>query len=157
MLPHHPAAHRSSPAAGGRLMHRQPSCAAEQRDELAAPHVLPTVRESHPHRCRNAALCTTTKLMVEWQRWVKLSHSTMSAQTSGLPESGRRSTYLRCRTSATRRHMQCSKQALLFDHLVGAGEQPRRQGEAERFCRLQVDQEASNGVHVVRGRHDGPS
>ena len=29
----------------------------------------------------------------------------------------------------------------LFDHLVGAGEQRRRQRQAERFCRLQVDQE----------------
>jgi hypothetical protein len=29
-------------------MHRQPSCAADKRDELAAPHVLLTVRGSHP-------------------------------------------------------------------------------------------------------------
>jgi hypothetical protein len=29
-------------------MHRQPSCAADKRDELAAPHVLPTVRGSYP-------------------------------------------------------------------------------------------------------------
>src|SRR5450759_4576424 len=27
----------------------------------------------------------------------------------------------------------------LFDHIVGAGEQRRRKGEAKRFCRLEID------------------
>src|SRR5215510_1358729 len=27
-----------------------------------------------PHHCRNTALCITAKLIVEWQRWVKIGH-----------------------------------------------------------------------------------
>ena len=38
----------------------------------------------------------------------------------------------------------------LFDYLGGAGEQRRRQGEAERFCRLQVDQEIELGGLINR-------
>jgi hypothetical protein len=41
--------------------------------------------------------------------------------------------------SATRRHMQCSKQALLFDHLVGAAEERERDRQAERLGSLEVD------------------
>jgi hypothetical protein len=49
----------------------RPRCrrTAEQRDELASPHGLPQP-EDHtlPHRCRNAALCTTTRRMAEMVR-----------------------------------------------------------------------------------------
>ena len=37
-----------------------------------------------------------------------------------------------------------------FDHLVGVGEQRGRQGEVERFCRLQIDQELKLGGLVNR-------
>jgi hypothetical protein len=38
----------------------------------------------------------------------------------------------------------------LFDHLVGAGEQRRGEGEGERPCRLQVDQELKLGGLINR-------
>jgi len=34
-----------------------------------------------PHRCRNAALCITAKLIVEWQKWVKLSLVSFTPQS----------------------------------------------------------------------------
>jgi hypothetical protein len=40
---------------------------------------------------------------------------------------------------ARKRHMQCSKQSPLFDHLVGAGEQRRRHFEAKRAGSRQID------------------
>ena len=42
---------------------------------------------------------------------------------------------------ARKRHMQCSKQSPLFDHLVGAGQKRRRHGEADRFGGFEVDRE----------------
>src|SRR5262249_11340743 len=49
------------------------SRAAEERDELAPLHGLPQP-EGHtlPHRCSNAALCITAKLIVGMTRWVNL-------------------------------------------------------------------------------------
>jgi hypothetical protein len=44
-----------------------------------------------------------------------------------------------CPLSANRRHMQCNKQHALFDHLVGGYEQAGRDGQAERLCRFEVD------------------
>src|SRR5262245_44132962 len=46
--------------------------AAEQRDELASPHRPPPQAEaSHYHTvCAGTLLCSTAKLIVEWQRWV---------------------------------------------------------------------------------------
>src|SRR5262245_20471451 len=51
---------------------RRRSRAAEQRDELASPHGLPSVRgiTSYHIVCKNAALCIPAKLIVEWQGWV---------------------------------------------------------------------------------------
>src|SRR5262249_35476525 len=45
---------------------------AKQRDELASPHGLPSVRGITPYHivCKNAALCITAKLIVKWQGWV---------------------------------------------------------------------------------------
>jgi hypothetical protein len=43
-----------------------------------------------------------------------------------------------------------SEVACSFDHLVRAGEQHRREGEAELFCRLQVDQELELGGLINR-------
>jgi hypothetical protein len=47
-------------------------CATAQRDELASPHGLPSVRGITPYHlvCKNAPLCITAKLVVEWQGWV---------------------------------------------------------------------------------------
>src|SRR6516164_1188408 len=59
-----------------------------------------------PHRCRNAALCITAKLIVEWQRWVKLrSHGSLMA----------RPVYLQQRTylMSVARAVECQKQSLL--------------------------------------------
>ena len=40
---------------------------------------------------------------------------------------------------AISRLMQCSKQASLFDHLVGGGKQSSRDSEAERLCGFEID------------------
>src|SRR5262245_12451313 len=54
---------------------RQRPCdrrAAEQRDELAASHVLPQPEGAAYHiAVGNAALCISAKLIVEWQKWVR--------------------------------------------------------------------------------------
>ena len=58
--------------------------------------------------------------------------------------------------------MHRSKSRLLFNHLVGAGEQSRRDNKPERFGRLQVDDKLKlgDGVgmrHAVRtlvGMHE---
>ena len=55
------------------------------------------------------------------------------------PESGRPCATLPCRTSARRRHTHCNETVCLFDHLVGAGEQRRRNSKAERFGSLEVE------------------
>jgi hypothetical protein len=41
--------------------------------------------------------------------------------------------------SANQRQFAPQRTASLFDHLVGAGEQRRRDSKAERRCRFQVD------------------
>jgi hypothetical protein len=73
-------------------------CAAEQRDELAALHGFPPQDRvlTLPHRCARTLLCITAKLVVEWQRWVILGHSAMSAQCPGCPkaDNGPRQHYL---------------------------------------------------------------
>ena len=47
-------------------------CATAQCDELASPHGLPSVEGITPYHivCKNAPLCITAKLVVEWQGWV---------------------------------------------------------------------------------------
>src|SRR5262245_65936011 len=54
---------------------------------------------------------------------------------------------------ATSRHMQCGKTALLFDHLVGAGEQ-RRRVKPKRLGGLEVDRQFELGrlLHRKVGR-----
>jgi hypothetical protein len=67
-------------------------CRAEPR--IAAVHVLPQPPGSHtlPYHCRNAALCITAKLIIEWQSWV--------IRVRGVP--GRSSVYVRS-TAESRR------------------------------------------------------
>src|SRR5262249_5481840 len=81
---------------------------------------------------------------------VTTGHSAMSAQMSGLRESGRRSALLRCRKSARNGLMHRSKPAPLFDHLVGGGEQRRRYGKAEHPCSLDVDDQLNGPVSKLR-------
>jgi hypothetical protein len=54
---------------------------------------------------------------------------------------------------ARKRHPRC-----LFDHLVGAGEQRRRNREAERFGGLEIDHQLVRGGPKARprGRGSGP-
>jgi len=51
--------------------------------------------------------------------------------------------------------MHRSKSRLLFNHLVGTGEQSRRENKPERFGRLQVDDELKLGDGVGKSTaHD---
>src|SRR5215467_11115067 len=50
-----------------------------------------------------------------------------------------------CRLCAKSGLMQCSKIAPLFDHLVGEREQLRRNCEAKRLCRLEINQKLKFG------------
>jgi hypothetical protein len=56
-----------------------------------------------------------------------------SVDTRLSPMSGRNSDIAPCLLSANKRHRIAS-----FDHLVGGGEQPRWDGQVERFGRLKV-------------------
>jgi hypothetical protein len=94
------------------------------RQETAA------LREFNPGYDRNGsfasiALRTRVRLSPDFRHVRRLSDSSRCA-TNGL--------------------MHRSKMRVLFDHLVGAGEQHRRDGETERLGRDQVDDE------VVLGR-----
>jgi hypothetical protein len=44
----------------------------EQRNELAprCDHLSLAEDQTLSHRCKNAALCMTAKLLAEWQQWV---------------------------------------------------------------------------------------
>jgi hypothetical protein len=52
--------------------------------------------------------------------------------------------------STGKSHFEPPSLVPLFDHLVGAGEQRRGEGEGERPCRLQVDQELKLGGLINR-------
>jgi hypothetical protein len=65
---------------------RSATPAVKPADFKLAERALPSARAlASAHECRatskqNVALCTTTKLIIEWQRWVTLGRSAMSAQ-----------------------------------------------------------------------------
>jgi hypothetical protein len=61
----------------------------------AAPH-------TPPHRCRNAALCVTAKLIVEWQRWVNMRRH---GRAVGRPVYLQQRTYLVSVASAVECHV----------------------------------------------------
>src|SRR5262249_36651 len=63
---------------------------AKQRDELASPHGLPSVRGITPYHivCKNAALCITAKLIVKWQGWVRSGHTGLLAECRVFPQKG---------------------------------------------------------------------
>src|SRR5262245_46207919 len=79
--------------------------------------------------------------------WLLRSTVRMSASHPKATESLRSSEMT---LSAMKRHMQRSKQHRLFDHLVGAGEQGRRDVETQGSCRLQVDYELELGPLLHR-------
>ena len=62
--------------------------AAEQRDELAPFHGLPSSGGSRtlPHRCARAVPCSAAKLIVEWQRRVKMRKSHGEHFSTAVPQ-----------------------------------------------------------------------
>jgi len=81
--------------------------------------------------------------------WVKSDHFGVLADVRYYPQSDRNSDMPdgRCVPLATK--VQCSKSGL-FDHLVGAGKQRRRHGEAERLSGLDVDHQLILGWTLHR-------
>ena len=118
---------------------RPRSRAAESRNELAPSHSPPA------HYW--VSCCATAKLAADplWVSRVGLIRRRRSRHVRFVPQSGHRELVSTCPLSAISDRTQRSKTRALLDHLVGDGQQPGRDGEAERFRRLQVDDKLELG------------
>jgi hypothetical protein len=90
-------------------------------------------------RCRISHLWTAAILRRACPLGSKADMKVRPCDVRFTPESGHSFSVSGCPLCAKLEHFAPQQYTLLFDHLIGDGEQPRRHGKAERFGGLHIN------------------